>query len=115
MNEHLREIPLDFSKWELYGTVEQFKIEGTPITGLKQNCYQIEINGQVISAGIFEYKGKKTHVAWGVKSDPHCSFHTLAEANGNWDVVRDGCPEYELLKDGDTVSGFRVDGATFAL
>jgi hypothetical protein len=113
MNEHLRDILLNFSQWELYGTVEPFKIEGTPIPGLKQYCYQTEINGEVISAGVFEYNGKRTHVAWGVKSDPHCSFHALAETGGNWSVVKKDCPEYELLKDGDTVFGFMVNKTGF--
>jgi len=113
MNTHLRTIPLDLSGWTLYKTVEPFRVLGVPIEGLRQECYQTELNGEVLSAGVFEYTDKKTHIAWGIKSDPHCSFHALALSDGGWGAAVEGCPEYQLLHSENQISGFSVDGQLF--
>jgi hypothetical protein len=84
------------------------------MTKLKQRCYQSECDGKVISAGVFEYDGKRTHIAWGIKSDPHCSFHALALQDGTWGAAVAGCPEYQLLRSDGIVVGFSVDSSQFA-
>lgn len=111
MQQRLRELTLDFSDWTLYKVVHPFRVLGTPINGLKQHCYQIEKDGVVLSAGVFEFNEKKTHVAWGIKSDPHCSYHALALPDGSWGVTVEGCPEYQVLNHEGTIAGFSVDGA----
>lgn len=110
---HLREISLDFSTWSLYKTVTPFRILGAPVKGLVQECYQRELNGEVVSAGVFTFQGKRTHVAWGVKSDPHCSYHALAASGEGWGVVVDGCPEYRVLRLEERLAGFSVDGVVY--
>ena len=114
MSQDLRDISLDFTKWDLFKTVEPFCVLGIPIAGLRQQCYQTTFNGTVISAGVFDLKGTQTHVAWGLKSNPHCSFHALIhEAGlGNTEV---GCPEYKVLYCEGAISGFSVDGTIFTI
>ncbi|HVM59182.1 MAG TPA: MauE/DoxX family redox-associated membrane protein [Candidatus Paceibacterota bacterium] len=114
MSASLRDISLDFSTWTPYKVVDPFRMLGTPIDGLKQHCYQIEKDGVLLSAGVFEFKEKKTHVAWGIKSDPHCSFHALALPDGSWGAVIEGCPEYQVLRHERTIAGFSVDGIIVA-
>jgi len=111
--ESLRDVSLDFSNWELYKTVEPFRVLGVPIPGLRQLCYQTNLNGTIVSAGVFELKGKQTHVAWGLKNEPHCSFHALGVTAG-WSNTVTGCPEYKVLRYDGTISGFSVDGTIFA-
>ncbi len=113
VNQHLRSISLDLSEWTLYKVVDPFRVLGVPIKGLKQHCYQKELNGEVLSAGAFELKGKRTHIAWGVKSDPHCSFHAPALPDGSWGPTVDGCPEYQVLRHENNIVGFGVDGTVF--
>jgi hypothetical protein len=112
--ERLENIPLDFSQWRLYKTVEPFVMLGTNVRGLTQRCYEREFDGQLISAGVFEANGKKTHVAWGIKSDAHCSYHALAQADG-WGTTVVGCPEYTLLRHNGNLKGFAIDGVMVAL
>ncbi|HVM73781.1 MAG TPA: MauE/DoxX family redox-associated membrane protein [Candidatus Paceibacterota bacterium] len=114
MSADLRDISLNLSEWTLYKTVDPFRVLGVPMTNLKQLCYQTEFNGEVISAGVFEYKDRKTHIAWGVKSEPHCSFHALALPNGSWGATVTGCPEYQVLRHESMIAGFSVDGSIFA-
>lgn len=114
MYPHLRNLSLDFSTWEHYKTNHQRSVLGIPIDGLVQHCYQLEKDGILLSAGVFDFNGKKTHVAWGIKSDPHCSYHALALPDGSWGVTVEGCPEYQVLHHEGTIAGFSVDGEIFA-
>ena len=113
MEESLRAVPLDLSRWSLYKIVEPFRVLGVPIRNLKQQCYQLEWHGKLLSAGEFIYQGARTHIAWGIKSDPHCSYHALALPDGSWGPVIDGCPEYRIEKFEDQVLGFTVDTAGY--
>lgn len=113
MSEHLRDISLDLSVWTHYKVVEPFHVLGVPMSGLKQLCYERELHGEIISAGVFEYDKKKTHIAWGIKSEPHCSFHALALPGEGWGKPIIGCPEYHVLQNKNVISGFMVDGHIF--
>jgi hypothetical protein len=110
MPSQLRDLSLDFSQWTLYKVVEPFRMLGVPIEGLRQHCYQIEHEGVLLSAGAFELGHKKTHVAWGIKSEPHCSYHALALPDGSWGATIEGCPEYRVLRREGSIVGFSVDG-----
>lgn len=110
MFPRLRDLSLDFSQWTLYKVVEPFHVLGVPIGGLRQSCYQIEDEGVLLSAGTFDLENKKTHVAWGIKSEPHCNYHALALPDGSWGPVIEGCPEYRLLRREGSIVGFSVDG-----
>jgi hypothetical protein len=110
MSPHLRNLSLDFSQWTLYKVVEPFRMLGVPIRGLRQRCYQIEHEGVLLSAGAFELGSKRTHAAWGIKSEPHCSYHALALPDGSWGATLEGCPEYRVLRSRGTIVGFSVDG-----
>jgi hypothetical protein len=110
MSPQLRDLSLDFSRWTLYKVVEPFRILGVPIEGLRQRCYQIDHKGVLLSAGAFDLGNKKTHVAWGIKSQPHCSYHALALPDGSWGGITEGCPEYRVLCREGSIVGFSVDG-----
>lgn len=114
MRLYLHDIPLDFTNWTLYKVVHPFRMLGTPIEGLQQSCFQIEKDGATLSAGVFEFNGKRTHVAWGIKSEPHCRHHALALPDGSWGAVINGCPEYQVIRHEGTISGFSVDGVIVA-
>jgi hypothetical protein len=110
MSLQLRDLSLDFSQWTLYEVVEPFRILGIPMDGLRQRCYQIEHKGVLVSAGAFDLGNRNTHVAWGIKSQPHCSYHALALPDGSWGGIVEGCPEYRVVRRDGGVVGFCVDG-----
>lgn len=101
---------LDLTGWQRYGVKEMYVCDGTPIPGLKQEVYKRTIDGTEMSVGIFTYKGTLAYAAWGVKAEPHCSYHAPLGAGNTIVEVRDGCAEHTILRDAaGMVSGFILD------
>lgn len=90
----LKHIPLDFEEWEQYADTEPFWVDKKyPVPGLRQVCYKKETPEGLVSAGLFTFQGKVTHIAWGLKAETHCSFHKVLGENGSWGEPVAGCAD----------------------
>lgn len=102
---------LDLTGWERYGVKEMYVCDGTPIPGLRQEAYKRTIDNVEMSVGVFTYKGMPAYIAWGIKAEPHCSYHAPLLGDNALAPVREGCAEHTILRGADgIVSGFILDG-----
>lgn len=108
--EELFEQKLDLSEWEYLGTKDDYAYDATPIPNLQQKVYQRPLNGEVVSIGVFSYRGRPAYIAWGLKSETHCGFHAPLSAENKILETRPGCPDVKPKKNRvGKVIGFILD------
>lgn len=109
---NLRELftgKLDLSGWEAYGRrLENYVYGGIAVPGLDQEVFKKEIDGTVISVGVFYYNNIPVYLAWGPKADTHCSMHAPISPEKIIGEIQIGCPDVTPTKDGERVIGFSL-------
>ena len=84
--------------------------DGRSVTGLRATFFRrVDERGRLESVGRYVLGGREVFLAWGYVGDAHCAFHAVRLPDGSWDATRRGCPEVDVVEDGDgRVVGIRV-------
>jgi len=109
MSVDLRTLPLETTTWKQFRVDEPYVLEKKwPVPGLRGEFYEKEIDGVAYSYGTYFFKNTPTHRAWGIKSEPHCSFHAFYN-NGAWSEPIEGCPNVmPVHNDAGVVVGYAL-------
>lgn len=84
---------LTLDGWQHVLTKDPRPIDDKVIVGVKSLVYEQDIGGVIWSMGQFFFGEQELFRAWGVKTDEHCSFHTIVSEDN---FVHSGCPQYTL-------------------
>jgi hypothetical protein len=104
----------DFDGYLPHRTVQDAPLEGEPVPGLRADFYRRDEDGRVASVGRYSYGEREFLLAWGFADEPHCRRNAVRAPDGAWHPAVDGCPEVELIRDGQTVVGLAVRAASGA-
>ena len=86
--------------------------EGVPVPGLRAEFFHRPQGDRVVSVGRYSMDGRELLLAWGYVDEQHCRWHAVRDPLGGWHRVADGCPQVELLRDGQAVVGLAVRAPT---
>ncbi|WP_127503418.1 hypothetical protein [Actinoplanes solisilvae] len=98
----------DLSGWTPHRTVLDAPFEGEPVPGLRADYFRRPEGDRVATAGRYAMAGRELLMAWGYVDEEHCRHHAVRAADGGWHEAVDGCPEVELMRDGQAVAGLAV-------
>lgn len=101
---------LTLAGWEKHTVRDNYAYGGTSIPALRQEVYKREVDGALLSVGVFYYNNTLAYVAWGFEDAALCSMHATLSPQGALVETRVGCPEVAPILDGEEVVGFVLDG-----
>ncbi len=104
----MTELP-DLSTFAKYKEKDELEFDDETKTDLVHaEFYEREVDGKMISVGIFSHNGKQLFCAWGYKDEEHCAMHAAMGEDGKWLTPEQGCPIKIAVKEGERNVGLRV-------
>jgi hypothetical protein len=98
----------DLNDYTPHRTVLDAPFEGVPVPGLRADFFRRPEGERVATVGRYAMGGRELLMAWGYADEEHCRRHAVRAAGDEWHAAVDGCPEVELMRDGQTVAGLAV-------
>ena len=98
----------DLSEFTPHRTVLDAPFEGEPVPGLRADYFRRPEGDRVATVGRYSIGGRELLMAWGYADEEHCRHNAVRDPRGGWHVPADGCPDVELVRDGQTVVGLAV-------
>lgn len=99
----------DYKTWTYFRHDKPVKLESTSFNKLERECYAKSINGVEWSCGVFTLNSNPIMMAWGIRAEPHCSYHAIMQPNGQWTEPIEGCPLPQQIS--ETEIAFRLPGS----
>jgi len=82
--------------------------DGTATDQVYAEFFEQNINGRIISVGVFSHNRQKLFCAWGYKDEEHCAMHAVMGNDGNWSTPERGCPTKVAIKEEDRNIGLQM-------
>ena len=82
--------------------------DGTTTDQVHAEFFEQDINGRIISVGVFSHNRQKLFCAWGYKDEEHCAMHAVMGNDGNWSTPERGCPTKVAIKEEDRNIGLQM-------
>jgi hypothetical protein len=99
----------DISTFTKYKEKDDFTFDnGMKTSNIHADFFEKDEAGQIISVGLFSYKGKELFCAWGYKDEEHCSMHAVITPDGTWSQPQQGCPIKTALIEKENLVGLLV-------
>jgi hypothetical protein len=100
----------DAAEWTQTVTIEPFRnhADGVIIPDLRQTVYERDLDGIVVSAGVFWFKDHPIFIAWGDKAATHCGFNASLDDDLALGTIQIGCPEVTACVENAQVIGFTL-------
>ncbi len=104
---YIRVLP-DLSGFTPHRTVLDAPFEGTPVPGLRADYFRRPEGDRIRTVGCYSIGGHELLRAWGYVDEEHCKHHAVRDPAGGWHAPAGGCPDVELVRDGQAVIGLAV-------
>ncbi|MGK5685423.1 hypothetical protein [Actinoplanes sp. URMC 104] len=88
-------------------TVLDAPFEGEPVPGLRADYFRRPEGDRVATVGCYSMGGRELLRAWGYVDEEHCRRHAVRDGDG-WHEAAEGCPDVDLVRDGQAVVGLAV-------
>ena len=98
----------DLTEFVPYRVVTDAPFEGMPVPGLRAEFFRRAEGDRIASVGRYSMASREILLAWGYVDEEHCRRHGVRDPAGGWHAVTDGCPQVELITDGQAVVGLAV-------
>ncbi|GID28481.1 hypothetical protein [Paractinoplanes brasiliensis] len=98
----------DLSEFTPHRTVFDAPFEGEPVPGLRADYFRRPEGDRVATVGCYSVGGRELLRAWGYADEEHCRHNAVKDPSGEWHAAADGCPDVELVRDGQAVVGLAV-------
>ncbi|GIM92293.1 hypothetical protein Ato02nite_040860 [Paractinoplanes toevensis] len=89
----------DISEFMLMRTQDDAPFEGVPVPGLRASYFHRDEDGRTATVGCYFLGDREILRAWGYADEEHCR-HNAVRGRDGWHPAADGCPEVELIRDG---------------
>ncbi|NMO54729.1 hypothetical protein HH310_26520 [Actinoplanes sp. TBRC 11911] len=81
--------------------------------GLRADYFRRAAGYRIATVGRYSIGGRDLLMAWGYVDEEHCRHNAVRNDDGTgWHPAADGCPEVELIRDGQAVVGLAVRAPT---
>ncbi|BBH70883.1 hypothetical protein ACTI_75680 [Actinoplanes sp. OR16] len=98
----------DLSEYAAHRVENDAAFEGVEVPGLRAEFFRRPEGERVESVGRYTFDGRDLLLAWGYVDEEHCRHNAVVAADGCWQPPVDGCPQVELITDGQAVVGLAV-------
>ena len=98
----------DLTDFRPHRTVFDAPFEGVPVPGLRADYFRRDEGRRVATVGRYSIGGRDLLMAWGYVDEEHCRRNAVRNPAGGWHAATDGCPEVEVIRDGQAVVGLAV-------
>ncbi|GAB2575499.1 hypothetical protein Aab01nite_14300 [Paractinoplanes abujensis] len=98
----------DLSEFTPHRTVFDAPFEGEPVPGLRADYFRRAEGDRIATVGRYSIGGRDLLMAWGYVDEEHCRHNAVRDPGGGWHEPADGCPDVELVRDGQAVVGLAV-------
>ncbi|GAA4602475.1 hypothetical protein GCM10023107_60470 [Actinoplanes octamycinicus] len=102
----------ELSEFVAHRTEHDAAFEGQHVPGLRAEFFRRPEGTRIASVGRYSLGDRELLMAWGFVDEEHCRRHAVRDAGGRWHPAADGCPQVELIKDGQAVIGLAVRAST---
>jgi hypothetical protein len=102
----------DISDFFLHRAVDDAALEGVAVPGLRAEYFRRDEGDRIATVGRYSYGGRELLLAWGFVDEEHCRHNAVRDPGGGWHPAVDGCPQVELIRDGQAVVGLAVRAPT---
>ncbi|GLW28253.1 hypothetical protein [Actinoplanes regularis] len=86
-------------------------LDGMKVPGLRAEFFRRSEGDRIASVGRYFFGDQELLLAWGYVDEEHCRHNAVRDPAGGWHPAAAGCPEVELIKDGQAVIGLAVRAA----
>ncbi|GIF14618.1 hypothetical protein [Actinoplanes teichomyceticus] len=100
------------SEFEPHRSEADAAFEGARVPGLRAEFFRRAEGGRIASVGRYCLGAQELFLAWGYVDEEHCRHHAVRDRRGGWHPAAAGCPEVELIRDGEVVVGLAVRAST---
>ncbi|MET0415563.1 MAG: hypothetical protein ABW022_06025 [Actinoplanes sp.] len=100
----------DLTDYRPHRTVQDAPFEGCAVPGLRAEFFRRPEGDRTATVGRYWWAGREVLMAWGYTDEEHCRHNAVRGPDG-WHPAADGCPEVELIRDGQAVVGLAVRSA----
>lgn len=100
------------SEFEPHRTESDAAFEGTTVPGLRAEFFRRPEGDRIASVGRYSLGGEELLLAWGYVDEEHCRHNAVRNRSGGWFPAQAGCPEVQVIKDGQAVIGLAVRAPT---
>jgi hypothetical protein len=98
----------DLTAYQPHRTVTDAPFEGRPVPGLRAEFFRRPDGDRIATVGRYWWGGREVLMAWGYTDEEHCRHNAVRDPDGGWHPAADGCPEVELIENGQAVVGLAV-------
>ncbi|WIM98987.1 hypothetical protein ACTOB_002615 [Actinoplanes oblitus] len=100
------------SEFVAHRTEDDAAFEGRRVPGLRAEFFRRAEGDRIASVGRYSLGDRELLLAWGYVDEEHCRHNAVRDAAGGWHPAADGCPEVELITNGQAVVGLAVRAST---
>lgn len=76
--------------------------------GLRADFFRRAEGDRMATVGRYSMGDRELLMAWGYVDEEHCRHNAVRNPVGGWHAPVNGCPDVELVRDGQTVIGLAV-------
>ncbi len=102
----------DISDFSPYRAEDDAAFEGVSVPGLRAEFFRRAEGDRIATVGRYSVGGRNLLMAWGYVDEEHCRHNAVRDPAGGWHPAADGCPQVELIRDGQAVVGLAVRAPT---